>query len=216
MVKCKKKKKWIKLLVIIAIIFIVIFLYFHFYVNPQIVNANIASIKSNAITVINMATSGTISSNDYDNLITVSKDNDGNVTLLEVNAKNVNKLNNDIMIEIQTELDKGNLLNYNLPLGTFTGLPILSGIGPKIKLKIVPIGNVKTTYRSQIASLSINQSYHKIYLTISIDVCIFLPLYTQNVTISNQILIGENIIVGQIPSTYLNTDNLTNALNLIP
>ena len=216
MVKCKKKKKWIKLLVIIAITFIVIFLYFHFYVNPQIVNANIASIKSNAITVINMATSGTISSNDYDNLITVSKDNDGNVTLLEVNAKNVNKLNNDIMIEIQTELDKGNLLNYNLPLGTFTGLPILSGIGPKIKLKIVPIGNVKTTYRSQIASLSINQSYHKIYLTISIDVCIFLPLYTQNVTISNQILIGENIIVGQIPSTYLNTDNLTNALNLIP
>ena len=32
----------------------------------------------------------------------------------------------------------------------------------------------------------------------------------------NQVLIGENIIVGKIPSTYLNTDNLTNALNLIP
>ena len=165
---------------------------------------------------MNTATSKTISSNDYDNLFTITKDSDGNVTLLEINAKNVNKLNNDIMTEIQTELDNGNMLEYKLPLGTFTGLPFLNGFGPKITLKIVPIGHIKTTYKSQIASLSINQSYHKVYLTISVEVCIFLPLYTQNVTISNQILIGENIIVGKIPSTYLNTDNLTNALNLIP
>ena len=190
--------------------------YFRFFVSPHIVNANISTIKSNAISVMNSATSKTIANNDYDNLITVSKDDDGNVTMLEVNAKNVNILNNVIISEVQEVLDNGQMLNCKLPLGTFFGLPIFSGIGPKIKLNIFQIGHIQTSYRSNIASLSINQSYHKIYLTVSVEVCIFLPLYTQNITISNQILIGENIIIGKIPNTYLNTDNLTNALNLIP
>ena len=216
MKKCKTKTKRLKLLIIVTIIFLLILSYFRFFVNPHIVNANISTIKSNAISVMNQATSKTITSNDYDNLISISKDNNGNVTLLEVNSKNVNILNNQIIAEVQNALDSGQMLECKLPLGTFLGLPILSGLGPKVSLNIFQIGNIKTTYRSQIANLSINQSYHKIYLTVSVDVCVFLPLYTQNITISNQILIGENIIVGKIPNTYLNTENLTNALNLIP
>lgn len=215
-VKAKKKKKWLKPLVIIFIIFGIIFSYFHFYVNPELVNSNIAKIKAYTIQVLNSSTSKTIASNDYDNLITIEKDGEGNVTLLQVNSLYVNKLNNDIMTSIQNTLNENSFVGYKLPLGSFLGVPILNGIGPQVQLNIVPIGNVNTKYRSQIASLSINQSYHKIYLSISVDICIILPLYTQTITVSNQLLIGENLIVGKIPSTYLNTDNLTNALNLIP
>lgn len=219
MKKCRKftkKRRHFKVLVIFLIVFIAIFSYFHFYVNPLIVSTNIASIKSNTVEILNEATYQTISGNDYDNLISITKDEDGNVTLLQVNSAYVNKLNNDMLSTIQNKLKEQNLLNYKLPLGSFLGIPILNGIGPQVDLKIVPIGNVTTKYNSQIASLSINQSYHKIYLSISVEICVVLPLYTQNVKVNNQILIGENIIVGKIPSTYLNTDNLTNALNLIP
>lgn len=191
-------------------------LYFHFLVSPQIVSANISQIKSKAVNIMNTTTSQTIASSGYDNLVTIHRDNENNITLLEVNSKNVNKLNNDILTNVQNELDSGRMLEYNLPLGTFSGLPILSGIGPDINLKISQIGNVKSKFNSQITSLSINQSFHKIYLTISIDVCIFLPLYTQNVTITNNILIAESIIVGKIPNTYLNSDSFTTALNLLP
>lgn len=214
--KFTKRRRYIKILVIFLIVFIAIFSYFHFYVNPLIISTNMASIKANTVEILNEATYKTISGNDYDNLITITKDDDGNVSLLQVNSAYVNKLNNDMLSTIQTKLNEQNLLNYKLPLGSFLGIPILNGIGPKVDLKIVPIGNVTTKYNSQIASLSINQSYHKIYLTISVEICVVLPLYTQNVMVSNQILIGENIIVGKIPNTYLNTDNLTNALNLIP
>lgn len=219
MKKCRKftkKRRHFKVLVIFLIVFIAIFSYFHFYVNPLIVSTNITSIKSNTVEILNEATYQTISGNDYDNLISITKDEDGNVTLLQVNSAYVNKLNNDMLSTIQNKLKEQNLLNYKLPLGSFLGIPILNGIGPQVDLKIVPIGNVTTKYNSQIASLSINQSYHKIYLSISVEICVVLPLYTQNVKVNNQILIGENIIVGKIPSTYLNTDNLTNALNLIP
>lgn len=214
--KISKKKRTLKILVSVLIVLVLIFLYFHLYVYPQIVAINVAKIKSNTIEVLNSATSKTISSNDYSNLITISKDDDGNITMLSVNAQNVNKLNNDIMTEIQEVLSNRTVLNYNIPIGQFSGLPLLGGVGPNVSLKIMPIGNVNTTYKSQIASLSVNQSYHKIYLTLKIEICIVLPLYTQNIEVSNQLLVAENIIVGKIPSTYLNTDNLTNALNLIP
>ena len=215
--RCKKQKKnKFKVILIIAIIFIVFFSYFHFFVNPQIVKSNTANIKSYTIGIINSATASTISSNDYDDLIEITKSDDGSIALMQVKTKNVNRLNNQVMTEIQNALNDTDVLNYKIPMGSFSGIPLLSGLGPKLNLKIVPIGNVNTQYKSQIASLSINQSYHKIYLTISVTVSVILPLFSRNIVVSNQILIGESIIVGKIPNTYLNTDNLTNALNLIP
>ena len=217
--KCAKKSKkrtFIKLLIFVLIIIILGFLYARFYVNPQIVSINTASIKAYSVDLINSSIGETLENNDYDDLIEILKDSDGNIKLLSVNSKNVNKLNNNIMSLVQNKLNEKDILNYKIPIGAFTGITALSGVGPKVDVKIVPIGSVSTEYRSQIASLSINQSYHKIYLTINISVCVILPIYTQTIDISSQVLIAENLIVGQIPSTYLNTDNLTNALNLIP
>ncbi|MBO7508481.1 MAG: sporulation protein YunB [Clostridia bacterium] len=208
--------KKLKPLIIVVLILTAVFSYFHFYVNPQIVSANTAKIKNHSINILNSAITTTLNQNDYDDLIKIFKDDNGNITMMEVNSKNVNNLNNNIMTNIQSKLDQDDILNYSLPFGTFTGIPALSGIGPKIDIKVVPIGNVQTEYRSSISSLSINQSYHKIYINIKISVSVILPLYTQTIDISNQVLVAETILVGKIPSTYLNTDNLTNALNLIP
>lgn len=217
--RAKKHKKmgfWTKFLIISIILIVLMIAFFSLYVNPQIVESNKSTIKSYTVNLINNAIRETLQNNDYDDLINISRDSQNNITLLQVNAKNVNHLNNEILTIIQNKLNEKDILNYSLPLGTFSGIPALAGIGPAVNLKIVPIGSVNTKFRSQISSLSINQSYHKIYINITTSICIFLPLYTHNIEVSSQVLVAENLIVGQIPSTYLNTDNLTNALNLIP
>ena len=217
--KTKKRKKLgfsTKFLIISTILIVLTISFFTFYVNPQIVESNKAQIKSYTTNLINNSIRETLQNNDYDDLIEILRDSQNNITLLQVNAKNVNNLNNEIMSSIQNKLNEKDILNYSLPLGNFSGIPALAGVGPAVNLNIVPIGNVNTKFRSQISSLSINQSYHKIYINITTSICIILPLYTQSIEISSQVLVAENIIVGQIPSTYLNTDNLTNALNLIP
>lgn len=201
---------------IFLIIAISVAMYFNCYVNPNIININLAVIKGTTIENINNSISYTLSKNDYDSLITISKDNNGDIVLMQVNSNNVNKLNCDIIDNLQNILNKQTNLKFSVPLGNFTGLPILNGIGPKIDINILPIGNANTKYNSQIANIGINQSYHKIYIAINVTVCILLPLYTQNINVSNQILVAESLLVGKIPNVYLNTDNLTNALNLIP
>ena len=200
----------------ILIVFLLIFGYFNFYVNPTICKANTEKVKSTTIGLIDEAIYNTIAQNDYDDLVTISKDNNDKIVLMQINSKNANKLNNDLVSDIQSKLNDTKKIDFSVPMGNFSGIPTLSGIGPAIKLNIIPIGNVHTKYNSQFVSVGINQSYHKIYINISVEVCILLPLYTHNVVVKNQVLVAETIIVGEVPTTYLNTDNLTNALNLIP
>ena len=217
MIKCqRKKRKVIKVLVIFLVIALAISGYFTLYVNPTICAANIAKIKSSTVSIIDSAIYGTLSKNDYNDLITISRDDSGKIVLMQVNSKNANKLNNDIVSDIQSNLNSNTKINCLVPLGNFTGITTLSGSGPNINLKIVPIGSVHTNFASQFVSVGINQSVHKIYINISVDVCVLLPLYTKNITVKNQVMVAETIIVGEVPTTYLYTDNLTNALNLIP
>lgn len=213
---CKSSSKKTKVIFAIFVAIFLIFCYFEFYVNPQICSANISKIKGTTIQIENEAISKTLQNNDYDDLIAVKTDSDGNVAYMQVNSNNVNKLNADILTKVQSNLNSQSQITCMVPLGNFSGVPVLSGIGPNVRLKVVPIGNVQTKYVSQFFSVGINQSLHKIMLQIQVEVCILLPAYTQNIIVSNQVVVAESVIVGKIPSTYLNTDNLTNALNLIP
>ena len=92
--------------------------------------------------------------------------------------------------------------------GSFTGFNLLSGRGPGVKIRISTIGNVKTDLKSEFISQGINQTLHRIYLRVDCQVSILTPFdnITQNIT--NQILISENVIVGNIPDTYYNLEGL--------
>lgn len=101
--------------------------------------------------------------------------------------------------------------------GSFTGLKFLSGSGPKIKVEISSIGNVKTDLKSEFIAKGINQTLHKIYLQIDCEVNILTPFDSISKKITNQILIGEHVIVGNIPNTYYNLEgvNKDNAIEVI-
>ena len=93
--------------------------------------------------------------------------------------------------------------------GSFTGMKLLAGIGPKIKITISSIGNVKTDLKSEFSSKGINQTLHRVYLQVDCEVNILTPFNNISKRITNQILIAENVIVGNIPDTYYNLEGLT-------
>lgn len=216
--KCKKKKKhiWLKIFVAITIVVCVICAYFHFYVNPQIVSTNIAHIKANTTSIVDGAISKTLGGNTYEDLISISKDSQGKITLISVNSKNVNALNNEIISFVQTALSVSNKLFFEVSLGCFTGITALNSLGPNIKIQMTPIGSVSTKFVSKFSQAGINQTSHKIFLQITTEVCAIMPLYTQNVVVTSQVLVTESIIIGEVPDVYLNSNAINNALNLVP
>ena len=142
----------------------------------------------------------------YDELFTIEKDNNGNITMIKSNVIPINEIISDVAVRIQEELEKREDDKIQIPLGSVTGFKLLAGSGPNINIKIVPAGSVKTDLRSEFVAQGINQTLHRIYLQVDCQVTIVTPYDEISKEISNQVLLIENVIIGNIPSTYLNIE----------
>lgn len=78
-----------------------------------------------------------------------------------------------------------------------------------MKIEISPIGIVDTELKSKFTQEGINQTLHRIYLEVKCSVNILTPFKDVEKTITNQVLLLENIIVGHIPETYYNLEGIT-------
>ena len=216
--KKRKRRKVIIWLTIIILLVIGAFAYFNNYVNPTIVKTNIAVIKDKTNKTINSSIATSLNNKElYDDLISIKYDADGNITSISANSYNANKINNQILTDCQDKLSNTTDLSFDVALGCFSGVPLLNNIGPKIKIKMLPIGNIHSSFKSSFTSLGINQTYHAIYLNYTVSVSVLLPGFDRNVTVSSQILLGESIIVGKVPQVYFgNNSTLNNQLNLVP
>ena len=142
----------------------------------------------------------------------------GNVQMINANIFAIDEITSDIAIYIQEALENSETSEVKLSIGSFTGIKILSGTGPNIKIKLSSTGEVATDLRSEFVSQGINQTIHRIYLQIDCTVSILTPFKTIEENISNQVLLAENVIIGQIPSTYYNfegTDSDQSKLEII-
>lgn len=79
------------------------------------------------------------------------------------------------------------------------------------------VGDLDTDLRSEFTSAGINQTLHRIYLEIKCNVVILTPFETIEQKISNQVLLAEGVIVGEIPNSYYNLEGISkdNAIDII-
>ena len=56
----------------------------------------------------------------------------------------------------------------------------------------------------------INQTIHRLYLDVTSEVSILTPYDTIEDSISNEVVLIENVIVGLVPSTYYNLEGMEN------
>jgi sporulation protein YunB len=116
----------------------------------------------------------------------------------------------------QNEIRSLGAEGITVPLGSITNSKLLSGRGPDIKVKIIPVGSVSTNFSDEFKQAGINQTRHKIYLELETQVRIVVPLGSDIINVSTRVPITETIIVGDVPNSYVNVDNEDQMLNLIP
>ena len=119
--------------------------------------------------------------------------------MINANIFNINEITSDIAINIQKSLDNYDDTTIKLSLGSFTGNRLFSSIGPDIPIGLSTVGKVNTDVRSEFASQGINQTIHRVYLQIDCTVSILTPYENIDTNVSNQVLLVENVIMGDIP-----------------
>ncbi len=208
--------------VIIAIlIFIAIFIfctvYFRKNIVPTVMDSSIAQVRAITTNAINLAATTVINGGlTYDELFEVKKDNNGKITMIQANSPRINTIAREIANLAQANLDALGTQEISISVGTFTGLALLTGFGPDVTIKIVPIGTANCDFVSYFQSAGINQTLHKIYIDVYADVNIITPIDEPTVQVKAEILVCENVIVGEVPEFYLNMSDISGMLNLNP
>ena len=173
--------------------------------------------KSIATIISNEEATNVMKEHTYDELFTLEKDKDGNITMIKSNIIAINEIISDVAVKIQNTINQRGRENIEIALGSFTGFKLLSGKGPGVPIKISSIGNVETDLRSEFSEKGINQTLHRVYLQVDCEVSILTPYNSITEKVSNQVLLIENVIVGKIPSTYYNLEGFdsNSALEII-
>ena len=212
----KKIRRRVKLLAALALVLgIAVFLFIGFQRNVTrvLVSISEATMRASTTVAVNDAVYYTLSDElRYEDLVTVERDSAGEIVSVSANALKINKIARDTASISQSNLKSLSLNGIPIPLGALTGIEAFAGLGPQIPFRIIPVSSVSCDFSSEFESVGINQTKHSIYLHVIADISIVMPSRTENFAVTTEILVGEFVIVGSVPETYLQTDVFGNKL----
>ena len=138
----------------------------------------------------------------YDDLINLEKDVDGRITALKTNMIKINQFKSEITNFVLEEINSIEESELAIPLGNILNGELFSFFGPKIPVKIVPVGSATASFDSVFSSAGINQTRHQIELEVTVNISVLLPGFSTGTSVTSAVKVAETVIVGNVPNTY--------------
>lgn len=210
--KCAQKQKRrniVRKIVAICIVLIVLVIAIAGWVywksmTPTILDVAQTRLKSETTRAVNDALN--IAINDscvYSDFVTIEKDANNEISIIYANSAKVNALARQMAIVSQSKINALTSFDVDIPLGTLSGIPLLSEKGPKVNIIVSPVGTVNCTFTSTFESAGINQTLHRIYINVESVVDLIIPTAHTQVQTTTPILLCESVIIGKVPQTFL-------------
>ncbi|WP_353600890.1 sporulation protein YunB [Clostridium sp. KNHs214] len=195
-------------MIFIIITFFIIFIYaFDKIVMPTVLVVADSEMKAKATEIINSSIIQEYSKDfNYDEVIKVHKDNDGNIVMMKADTLKMNKIACSVALDSQKKLKDLGYVGIKIPVGYISKNNIISYFGPSITVKMQPIGHIETKYLSKFEGAGINQTSHKIYVQVNTKVRVIIPLKSSEIEVKHEVPIAETIIVGKVPGTAIQMD----------
>lgn len=199
--KCKiiKRHKLIKFLIALIFVFGAILTYYYLRIAPLVTNIVIENTRMKVSEAIDDMTDRQLQNTNYEDFVIVRYDNEGKMTFFQVNSINVDLFARKVTALIREEMSKFENDGINIPIGTVSGIPFLSDLGPEITLNILNLGVVDADFTSEFISAGVNQTIHRLYMKIIVNMKIILPGYSLSFDNSSTVIICESVIVGDVP-----------------
>lgn len=143
---------------------------------------------------------------EYGDLVTLHTDEEGRVTALSFDAQQANLLRAALLAAAQDAVEAVKAQDLSIPLGSLTKLDLLYGRGPTVTVRVLSVGTVSAEYGHSFTEAGINQTLHQIVLHVTVTVRFLLPGQRPERTVSVPICVAETVIVGQVPETYVQTE----------
>ena len=198
--------KAVPALVLLLVMAAAVFMLLENTLSPPLLAAAEDQARTRALTALTAAAGRQIEKNgadDYRQLVSVERDEQGRVILLLPNTALYNALIRDITLDAADSLDDLSRQRLSLPVGMATGSALLSGLGPDVRFRMRMLGTPSVRVEDELTSAGINQVRHRIWLELSAEVRVLAPFSRDTTAVTATVLLAEGLIVGYVPETCI-------------
>ncbi len=139
----------------------------------------------------------------YQDIVQIHKDEQGKIVLIQADTIRINKISNEITLKVQQALRNINDQQIGIPLGQLLGFHLLAAMGPELNVKMIPVGVIRVDIIDKFEGAGINQTRHLIWLDLSSEFQIAVPLYQEVFKVNTKVPLVESIIVGDVPPSLV-------------
>lgn len=145
---------------------------------------------------------------EYEDLISLNLLEDGTVSSMTSDIREMNKFKTEISKAIQEKILEYRDREVSIPIGTLTGIDLFAGRGPRIRMKIELYGNVLANLESKFDDAGINQTRHQIICNVNVSVSAIIPGCSSYTTVNNSFAVSETVLLGNVPDSYTNVNTV--------
>ena len=219
-IKKDKKHKvfWLRILCFLIILIVLFDVIYFLYASYPIFKASCeTAAASRATNIVTDEVQNVMEEYSYRDLMNIEKNDKGDITFMQANTVLINKIISRIVSNIQTRLDNSPTATVYINYGSVSGITFLKDFGPKFEIDLEAAGKTRTKLLSEFQSINVNQSIHRIYLELTTSFGILTPIGSFGHEVESKVLLTEAVIVGDVPQTYYNLENMkeSDALNLV-
>lgn len=213
----QKRKSWARAAALFALLLLAALIALEQNLSQTMLDMAFAEAYSMAVETLNKAVKlVTENGVEYGDLMDARLDAQGRVTMLRADTMRMNELAAQTALRAEEELNSVENQFVRIPLGAALGIKSLSGFGPKMSMQILPVGAVHASFDTEFESAGINQTRHRIFLTLRATVSLIIPTGSQVVEVQSTMPIAESIIVGEVPDSFVDVNDQKDILDLIP
>ena len=134
------------------------------------------------------------------------KNEAGEIAAVSADMGAINALSAEILENVVGS-SENRLLTVSIPAGNLSGVSLLMGRGPAVPVEILMLTSSRVGFDNSIISAGINQTKHRILLSVCVDIDVVVPWGTRSTQVQSQVLIADTIVVGKVPETFVSFED---------
>lgn len=139
---------------------------------------------------------------EYASLVQLRTDDSGRVTALSTDVEALNRLKGAVTDRALAEIAAYEPGELSVPLGNLINGELLSGRGPRIRVRMIPLGYATCETENSFESAGINQTRHRIFLRVRAELTVIIAGYGTTASVTTDVCVAETVIVGGVPENY--------------
>ena len=216
-----RKHRFPRVILIFSLIAVIIIMSVTYYLmQPIILKYAVSVAEMIALNAANEAIVDVLNSNQvsYGDIVTLSQNDEGYVTSLEINVLQINNLKSEISRRMAKIIEEEERYELRIPLGSFFGNSYTNGIGPDIKFNMQITTTCFVDFSHEFKSAGINQVLHIVNVNIDVKGNFVIIGYNKGISASTGAIAAQTVIVGKTPDANTSviespTDNTGGLIN---